>query len=118
MLKRIFISLGIASLIFFSNSPVLAQTFGLEDTAKKAQYATNPNIYSTISTVIGIGLSMAGLAFLAIMFYGGLRWMTARGDEEKATKAKNAIFEAMIGFILVSVSYGISAFVFKALINK
>lgn len=118
MFRKIFPILVFILIMFSSVSLVKAQTFGLKATGDKAQYDTaNTNIYSTISTIIGVGLSMAGLVFLAIMFYGGLRWMTARGDDEKATKAKNAIFEAIIGFVLVTVSYGISTFVFQALIK-
>ena len=118
MLKKIILGIGIASLVFFVASPALAQTFGLEDTGKTAQYDTdNTSVYSTISTIISVVLSMAGLVFLAIMFYAGLRWMTARGNEEFVTKAKDAMFAAILGFILVILSYAISAFVFSRLIK-
>lgn len=116
MLKKIFPTLVFALLVFGLVSPALAQ-FGLETTAKKAQYADNPDIYVTISTIISVVLSMAGLAFLGIMFWAGLRWMTARGNEEFIAKAKSAMFAAIIGFILVTVSYGISTFVFSRLIK-
>ena len=115
MLKKIFLGLAIASLIFFVASPALAQ-FGLESTRNKAQYG-DANIYVMISSTISIVLSVAGLVFLAIMFYAGLRWMTARGNEEFISKAKDAMFGALIGFILVAVSYGLSAFIFSRLIK-
>ena len=116
MFKKIFPILVFILLLFSAASPALAQNFGLEATAQKAQYSKT-DIYSTISTVISIVLSLAGLAFLAIMFYAGLRWMTARGNEEFITKAKSAMFGALIGFILVIVSYGLSAFIFGRLIQ-
>ena len=116
MYKRLVLLLVLLVTLLFAASPVLAQNFGLDATAKKAQYG-DTDIYSTISTVISIVLSMAGLAFLAIMFYAGLRWMTARGNEEFITKAKSAMFGALIGFILVTVSYGLSAFIFGRLIQ-
>ena|SRR3989344_5424067 len=116
MYKRLVLLLVLLVTLLFAASPVLAQNFGLDATAKKAQYGET-DIYSTISTVISIVLSMAGLAFLAIMFYAGLRWMTARGNEEFIDKAKHAMHAAIIGFILVVVSYGISTFVFSRLIK-
>ena len=116
MLKKIFLTIGITSLMLFAASPVLAQ-FGLDKSGSSAGYGKT-NIYSTISTVISVVLSVAGLVFLAIMFYAGLRWMTARGNEEFISKAKDAMFGALIGFILVSVSYGLSAFIFSSLINS
>lgn len=116
MLKKIFPILVFALLIFGLASPGLAQNFGLDATAKKAQYGET-NIYSTISSIVGVVLSMAGLVFLGIMLWAGLRWMTARGNEELISKAKDAIFAAIIGFILVTVSYGLSAFIFSRLIK-
>ncbi len=117
MLKKIFLSLGIVSVMLFVASPALAQ-FGLQATGDKAQYDTaNTNIYSIISSTISVVLSVAGLVFLAIMFYAGLRWMTARGNEEFVAKAKEAMYGALIGFILVTISYGLSAFVFSKLIK-
>jgi hypothetical protein len=117
MQKRLFLSLFFLSALLFSAAPALAQNFGLDATAKKAQYGTGTDIYTTISTIIGVGLSMAGIVFLAIMLWAGLRWMTARGNEEMIERAKSAIFAAMIGFILVTVSYGISTFIFSKLIK-
>ena len=116
MTKKLIFSLVLLFALLFAASPGLAQDFGLKATAQKAQYGET-DIYSTISTVISIVLSMAGLAFLAIMFYAGLRWMTARGNEEFIDKAKSAMFAAIIGFILVVVSYGISTFIFGRLIK-
>ena len=97
-------------------SPAFAEDFGLGKSGQKAGYGET-NIYSTISTVISVVLSVAGLFFLAIMFYAGLRWMTARGNEEFISKAKEAMFGALIGFILVTISYGASAFIFSKLIK-
>ena len=116
MLKKIFPILVFTLLLFSATSPALAQ-FGLDKSGPKAGYSEGANVYAVISTVISIVLSLAGLAFLAIMFYAGLRWMTARGNEEFITKAKSAMFGALIGFILVTVSYGLSAFIFDRLIK-
>ncbi len=115
MYKRLKLSLILLVTSFFAANPALAQ-FGLDVTGKKAQYGET-NIYVFISTVISVLLSVSGLVFLTIMVYAGLRWMTARGNEEKVEKAKNAIFGALIGFILVSVSYGLSTFIFSSLVK-
>ncbi len=115
MYRRIFIFLVFTLIILGPARPALAQ-FGLDKSGPTAGYGET-NIYSTISTVISVVLSVAGLVFLAIMFYAGLRWMTARGNEEFISKAKGAMFGALIGFILVTISYGASAFIFSKLIN-
>lgn len=116
MRKKLVLSFILAVTLLFIISPVSAQNFGLEATRTKAQYGST-DIYSIISTIISVVLSMAGIAFLAIMLYAGLRWMTARGNEELVTKAKNAIYASLIGFGLVTLSYGISYFVFNNLVK-
>ncbi len=115
MIKRLILSLVLLLGLVFAASPALAQ-FGLDVSAKKAQYGET-NIYSTISSIVSVVLSMAGLVFLGIMLWAGLRWMTARGNEEMISRAKDAIFAGIIGFILVTISYGLSAFVFSRLIK-
>ena len=101
--------------MFFSASFVYAQ-FGLQDTASRAQYQEG-DIYSTISTAISVVLLVIGIVFLVIMIYAGLRWMTARGNETFIEKAKDAMFGAVMGLILVSVSYALSVFIFSRLIK-
>ncbi len=68
-----------------------------------------------IGVVIKTLLSLLGVLFLILMIYGGFTWMTAMGGNEKVEKAKNTITAAVIGLILVLVSYAVSYFVIKAL---
>ncbi len=117
MLKKVFF-IAVFSLISFTTTvTALAQDFGLRATAEKAQYGETADIYSTISTILRLGLSMVGIIFLAIMFYAGLRWMTGRGNEELATKAKDAMFNAAMGLILIIAAYGLTVFIFSKLVN-
>ena len=115
MFKKTFPILVFISIVLAAASPALAQ-YGLQDTAKRAQYQEG-DIYSTISTVISMVLVTIGIVFLVIIIYAGLRWMTARGNEEFINKAKDAMFGAIMGLILVSISYALSAFIFSRLIK-
>ena len=56
-------------------------------------------------------LSLLGVIFLVLMVYGGYLWMTAAGNEDKVTKAKNLMTAAIIGLIIVVGSYAISYFI-------
>ena len=115
MRKKIILLFIITILSLAAAVPALAQ-FGLESTASRAQYQEG-DIYSTLSTVIGVVLITIGIVFLTIMIYAGLRWMTARGNETFIEKAKEAMFGAIMGLILVIVSYALSAFIFGRLIK-
>ena len=61
--------------------------------------------------VIKIGLNVIGVVFLTLLLYGGFLWMTARGNEERITKAKNTLEAAGIGLVIVFAAYGITYFV-------
>ena len=102
--------------------PVFAGNFGLDATANKiGGYDTTKSgeeaLVGTIHRVVDIFLSMLGVMFVGIMIYAGLRWMTARGKEEFIEKAKVAMESAILGLIIVIVSYGLSTFIFSKLVG-
>lgn len=92
---------------------------GLSSAAQNAGYETSPekNVEFYMSQIITIILSVLGVVFLILIIYGGLIWMTAAGNEEKAKKAKELITEAMIGLIIVLAAYAISYFIIGRLIG-
>lgn len=117
MFKTVIFVILFSLVSFTTFVPVLAQDFGLKATAEKAQYGESTDIYSVIRTILQFGLSMVGIVFLGMMFYAGLRWMTARGNEELATKGKDAMVNAAIGFVLVVAAYGLTVFIFSKLVD-
>lgn len=68
-----------------------------------------------ISQVITTALEFVGVIFLILAIYAGYTWMTARGEEEKVTKAKDTLTAAIIGLVIVVAAYAISYYVIKAL---
>ncbi len=68
-----------------------------------------------IGDIIGIFLSFLGVIFLILMLHAGYNWMTAAGDEEKITKAKDTIRAAIIGLIIIVAAYALSIFVIESI---
>ena len=64
-----------------------------------------------IGKVVGVVLSLVGVAFLILMIYGGFTWMLARGNDQEVVKAKNLIQSAIIGLIIVLAAYAITAYI-------
>ncbi|MDD2758445.1 MAG: pilin [Patescibacteria group bacterium] len=64
-----------------------------------------------ISTIIRTALSVIGMVFLVLTIYAGALWMTAGGNEEQITKAKNIIKASVIGLIIIFSAYSITYFV-------
>jgi len=68
-------------------------------------------LINIISTVINAALALTGVIFLALLIFAGYGWMTAGGDSDKVTKAKETISRSVIGLAIVLFSYAIVAFV-------
>ena len=111
---------GLFTILLFSTTPVLAAgNYGLDKAASKAQYDTsaNNNVYSMVQAAINTFLGLFGFVFFGYFMYAGLRWMTARGNEEFITKAKESMSATIYGLIIVLGAYALTNFVFNAL-NK
>ena len=60
---------------------------------------------------IKIFLTFLGIVFLILIMYGGFLWMTAEGNEQQVTKAKQTIINSTIGIVIVMLAYAITWFV-------
>jgi len=68
-----------------------------------------------IGKFIKLLLTLVGSIFLVLVIYGGFLWMTAGGNEEQVTKAKNMIKSATIGLAIILSAYAITYFVVSKL---
>lgn len=90
----------------------------LDKVAKEAGYdPANPETQLTesIARLIAALLGLLGIFFLLLMIYGGFLWMTDMGNSDKVEKARKIITAAIIGLIIVAMSYAISFFVIDAI---
>ncbi len=95
--------------------------FGLDTAAQKAGLGGEgraPGVVGSAQTaqviigkLIATVLQFVGVIFLILVIAGGVMWMTAGGAEEKITKAKGLIVNAVIGLALIFAAYAITAFV-------
>ncbi len=83
---------------------VLAQAPGIEIKApdKGAENVAifnslNDLVQFVINLVFGIGLSLA----LLFVIIGGIKYIMSKGDESKATEARNTITNAIIGAVII-----------------
>ena len=64
-----------------------------------------------VANSVRVILEFLGVIALVLVIYAGFLWMTAGGNEEKVTKAKNIITAAVIGLIITMAAYAITSFV-------
>ena len=76
---------------------------------------TDPRVL--LGTLINVFLGVLALIFLILMLYGGYLWMTAMGDQERITKAKETIVPAVIGIVIIVGAYAVTSFVVEGLVR-
>jgi len=121
--KKIIIFIIFLLAFFVLGQAVLAgETYGLDETAKEAFGSGEKDIpfkdqgpAEIIGKVVGAGLAFIGILFFILIIYGGFLWMTARGNEQQVTKAKELIIAASIGLVIVLAAYAITVYIGKAL---
>ncbi len=89
----------------------LAADFGLTTTAGEAGYNTDLALSPYVGNLINGALGVLGVVFVILMFYGGMLWLTAEGEQDKIKKARGFIFHSILGLILTLFSFGITQFV-------
>lgn len=119
--KIIFSGVCVIVLLLFSTNIVYAGI--MEDAAsrmtpiREMYHGSSEEITPAeiIAQVISYALSFLGVLFLSLLIYAGFLWMTAAGDQEKITKAKDILQSSVIGLIIIISSYTITYFVLQNL---
>lgn len=89
-----------------------------ESFANSANLETNANensLSETIASLIKTFLGLLGIIFIVLVIWAGYNWMTASGNDEKVSKAKKTLYQAIIGLLITVSAYAITYFVFNAL---
>ncbi len=77
--------------------------------------STSPRVIA--NRVIQFAMSFLGLIAVAIILYGGFKWMTAAGNDEKVDEAKKLIGAGIVGLIIIVAAYSIVTFVITNLLG-
>lgn len=70
-------------------------------------------IENIVSSIIGTLTIVAGAAMLLYLTYGGLRYVSAAGDEKAVAEARKTMTNAGIGLILTAASMIIATIILK-----
>ena len=116
LIKKTFTALGSASLFtILYASQAYAQGSAILKEGAKPTAAASGTLGGNISTVINYFLGLLGLIAVGFLIYAGVLMVTAGGKEEQVTKARKIIMYAIIGIVIVLLSYTIVSFVTSAL---
>lgn len=67
--------------------------------------------------IINIALALAGLVAVLFLIIGGFRYITAAGNEEAGASAKKIITQAIIGIVIIILSFVIVRVISNALLT-
>ena len=67
--------------------------------------ATIKHIERVFGNIVFIALGAAGIALFIMVIIGGFKWATAGENPEKAAAARKTLTAAIIGLVLVVLSY-------------
>ena len=68
-----------------------------------------------LGRVINYLFGALGIVFLIVLLFGGLRWMTAGGSEEKVKQGKEFVIGGVNGLIVIFLAYAFIYTVLQAL---
>lgn len=83
---------------------------GLNVSAGKAGIDTSPesnDLPTRLGKTINYGFGILGSIIMCVILLGGVRWMTAGGNEEKLKKGKGIISGALDGLIAIFLAYAL-----------
>ena len=97
---------------------------GIEDQLRPIRQVYDPqgavspdSLSEIIAKIIKTVLGFLGMIFLALIIYAGFRWMTAAGNDENISKAKKILSAALIGLVIILISYAITVYIFDVLFD-
>ncbi len=64
-----------------------------------------------IGSVIKIALGFVEVLLFIYLLYGGFLWMTSGGNEEGVKKAKMMIRNAVVGLVIIAMSYVVTSYI-------
>ncbi len=71
-----------------------------------------------IKVILQYILGFLGVLFLVLLLWAGYEWMFSGGNEERVTKAKKRVQNAVNGLIIVLAAYILTNFIFDALMKS
>lgn len=123
-MKRLYYKLGaLSSVYLLSPAAAMAQVGGITPGDPGAGLGeTNlgggeENLPALVGNIINVFIGLLGIIFVVLIVYAGFLYMTAAGEDDKVSRAKDMLRNGVIGLILILAAYAISNFVVSALLQ-
>lgn len=78
---------------------------------------TSTDIRVVVANIIRVALGILGIVLVVLVIYAGFLWMTAAGNEDQISTAKQFMTNAAIGLAIILSAYAIVSFVISKLVG-
>lgn len=107
----------IALAVFATPGPTQAQTaFSIEDIGTSIGLGS-ADLKEVVINIIKWVLGILALVGVVMLIYAGILWMTSAGNADRIERAKKIIIGAVIGLVIVLLSWAIVTYVVKTFLN-
>jgi len=113
-IQGLFIYPFLALPAFAQNTSVNFCTESTTGLAKTLCILGGPNLANTLRNIVGFVVILAVVIALLYLLYGGIKWITSRGEKEQVEAAQKHIIAAIVGLIIVFLAIFILSIVFAA----
>ena len=112
LIKKTLVPLSgtVAMVVLYAN-----KAFAFFERGAPPTVATQQELGTSITTVINYFLGLLGLIAVAFLIYAGILMVTAGGNDEQVTKARKIIMYAVVGIVIILLSWTIVTFVSQSL---
>lgn len=114
-IKRLIVLIAVASSLMFSLSPALvladAKSAIGEGVKTAGGSSGGTDLGQTAKNAVKILSIIVGIVAVIMIILGGFKYITSGGDATKVASAKNTIFYAVIGLVIVALAQLIVRFV-------
>lgn len=104
---------------FATAAPPAGLTENMKAVGDAAQYKTlsigDKSIFGLVGSLLSIFLQVLGVIFVILFIMAGYHWMMAGGDTAKLDHAKDSMWRAIIGLLIIIGAYAIQQYVFVAI---
>ena len=107
--------LGLSSFSLFTTNALAQGNFDPDGYAGRLEGPGQGTLGGNITMIVNYFLGLLGLIAVVFLIYAGVLLVTAGGQEDQVSKAKKIIVYAVIGIVVVLLSYAIVTFVSSAL---
>ncbi|MEI6529315.1 MAG: hypothetical protein WCN88_02860 [Candidatus Falkowbacteria bacterium] len=70
-----------------------------------------------IGRIITFALGFLGVIAVGLILFGGFKWMTAAGNEDKVSEAKQLLGAGVIGLIIILAAWAIATYMITTMSN-